>query len=51
MSRWWLAVVLIAALVREPIIRLGYSWITGTVVAVLMISAFFVFLGRRSPKR
>ena len=52
MSRWWwLVVALIAALVRELIIWLGYSWVAGTIVGVVMILGFFVFLTRRLPKR
>jgi len=30
---WWLVVVFGAALIREGIIWLGYSWVTGTIVA------------------
>ena len=52
MSRWWLvAVALVAFLVRELIIWLGYSWVAGTLVAVVMILGFFVFLDRRLSKR
>ena len=52
MSRWWLVVIaLLAVLVRKLIIWLGYSWVTGTAVAVVMIFGFFVFLDRRLPKR
>jgi F0F1-type ATP synthase assembly protein I len=51
MSRWWLVVVLIAAVLRELIVRSGYSWLTGTVIALLPLLGFFVFMHRRSPER
>jgi hypothetical protein len=51
MSRRWLLVVLIAAVVRELIIRSGYSWMTGTVVALLLILGSFVLMHLRLRKR
>ncbi|MCL6679713.1 hypothetical protein LZ519_10370 [Sphingomonas sp. RG327] len=52
MSRWWLvALVLTAALVRELIVWLGYSWIVATSVAIILMVAFFLLSIRRLHKR
>jgi hypothetical protein len=52
MSRWWFAaLVLIAAVIREVILRAGYSWVPATTVAMVLMLALFLFLGRRSLGR
>jgi hypothetical protein len=51
MSRWWLAVPVVAVVVRQLIIWSGYSWIVGTSVAVVLMLGFIVLMDRRSAKR
>ncbi|MCL6741066.1 hypothetical protein LZ518_07975 [Sphingomonas sp. RB56-2] len=52
MSRWWfMVVVLIAWLVRELVIWLGFSWVAGTLIAVALLAATFLFMNRRLAKR
>jgi hypothetical protein len=51
MSRPLIVAVLVAFLVRELAIWLGYSWVTGTVVAILVMLGVFVVFYRRLRKR
>ena len=52
MSRWWgLVVVLVAALIRELIMRAGYSWVIATLAAVAIVIGYFMLLVRRLANR
>jgi hypothetical protein len=52
MSRWWwLVALVVAALFRELIIWLGYSWIVGTAVGVVVLLGFLVLMDRRLRHR
>jgi hypothetical protein len=47
----FVAIVVVAWLMRELVIWLGYSWVAGTIIGVATVIVAFAFLSRRASKR
>jgi Kef-type K+ transport system membrane component KefB len=46
----FVSIVVVAWLVRELVIWLGYSWVAGTIIGVATVIVAFAFLSRRASK-
>ena len=47
----FVAIVVVAWLVRELVIWLGYSWVAGTIVAVAAVIGAFILFSRHPSER